>query len=117
MKANRVIYFSEGNRFDLSDVGVRQRIVLSMKEKKFVLKSGVEAAKNEQKRFASDAIILSSTQCCTIFPLIFYKGGQSDNFTQRVLVLLSDAQKDFLKSKGNVNAYVRSLIDKAMKEA
>lgn len=114
MKTNRVISYSDGDKFDISDMAIRQRIVLSVKNKKFILKSSVQSAKNEQKTFADDAVVVSSSQCCSIFPSLFYKEGWGSTLNNRIILLLTDDQRDFLKSKGNVNGYIRSLIDKAM---
>lgn len=120
MELNKVIKLKAGKLFDLSEVKTQQRVVYIKDTESIVIVYSQRVAPQIRIMYGDNAILMTAHQAADMYPekFTFSNDGKSSRstFNKGVMFYMNEEQFEFVKTKGNVSAYVRSLIDKEMED-
>ena len=118
MELNKVIKLKAGKLFDLSEVKTQQRVVYIKDTDSVVVVYSQRVAPQIRIMYGDSAILMPAYQAATMYPekFTFSKDDNSSRmtFNKPVMIYMNSSQAEFVKSKANVSAFIRSLIDKEM---
>ena len=118
MELNKVIKLKAGKLFDLSEVKTQQRVVYIKDTDSVVVVYSQRFAPQIRIMYGDSAILMTAYQAATMYPekFTFSKDDNSSRmtFNKPVMIYMNASQAEFVKSKANVSAFIRSLIDKEM---
>lgn len=118
MEINTVIKLKKDEKFDLSEVKPQQRVVYLKDKNSIVVVYSQRVAPQVRMIYGDDALFMSAPQLADMYPEQFTNTPRKKiirgDFSEQLYIYLTKKQKDFVSSKDNTSAYIRSLIDKAM---
>ena len=102
--------------YDVADMKANWRIVYFYKRRQIIVVSNFSNAVGIRQRNVGECIVLTKSQAPKAYPKVFTNSGIKKAIqTQHKLILtITQEQYTFLHRFGNVNAYIRSLIDRQM---
>lgn len=118
MELNKIIKLENGERLNISDVKPQHRIVYIKDTDSVVVVYSQRVAPQVRILYGESAVMMSPGQALAMYPEKFCADSSQKTsratFNKNIFLYLNEKQEQFVKSKGNVSQYIRSLIDRDM---
>ena len=118
MELNKVIELKKGDKLNIATVKPHQRVVYIKDTNSVVVVYSQRVAPQVRMLYGESAVMLSPVQAIAMYPEIFYTDTSekvsSRRFDRNLFLYISEKQEKFVKTKGNVSEYIRSIIDREM---
>ena len=118
MELNKVIELKKGDKLNIATVKPHQRVVYIKDTNSVVVVYSQRVAPQVRMLYGESAVMLSPVQAIAMYPEIFYTDTSekvsSRRFYRNLFLYISEKQEKFVKTKGNVSEYIRSIIDREM---
>lgn len=118
MELNKVIKFKDGEKINISNVKPQQRIVYIKDSDSVVVVYSQKVAPQVRILYGESAVMMSPGQALAMYPEKFCADASEREsratFNKNIFLYVNEAQDRYIKSKGNVSQYIRSLIDRDM---
>ena len=118
MELNKVIELKKGDKLNIATVKPHQRVVDIKDTNSVVVVYSQRVAPQVRMLYGESAVMLSPVQAIAMYPEIFYTDTSekvsSRRFDRNLFLYISEKQEKFVKTKGNVSEYIRSIIDREM---
>lgn len=118
MELNKVIKLKDGEKINISNVKPQQRIVYIKDSDSVVVVYSQRVAPQIRMLYGDSAIMMPPSQALAMYPEKFFADSSMKEsraiFNKNIFLYVNEEQERFIKSKGNVSQYIRSLIDRAM---
>lgn len=118
MELNKVIELKKGDKLNISTVKPHQRIVYIKDTNSAVVVYSQRVAPQIRILYGESAVMMSPGQAIAMYPEIFYTDKSEEvprrQFDKHLFLYVSEKQEKFVKTKGNVSEYIRSIIDREM---
>lgn len=103
--------------YDVADMKANWRIVYFYKRRQIIMVSSFSNAVGIRQRHVGECRVLTKSQAPKAYPKVFTNSGikKTVQTQHKIILTISPEQYAFLHRFGNVNAYIRSLIDRQMK--
>ena len=118
MELNKEIKLSSRKRFDVSGIIRTQRILYFKDEGKIIIKSSEKLAIREiEKNYkTANFEVLSASKAARRYPKVFKNSSKKEFHgpTRTIILKVSPDMYQFCCEKGNITAYLRTLISREM---
>ena len=118
MELNKVIELKKGDKLNIATVKPHKRVVYIKDTNSVVVVYSQRVAPQVRMLYGESAVMLSPVQAIAMYPEIFYTDTSekvsSRRFDRNLFLYISEKQEKFVKTKGNVSEYIRSIIDREM---